>query len=508
MMEEEQLEEMARTSLPEAAAQAAKRQSAWLRRIFSFPVMCMVLFVAVIFGYAPRGITIGESDIWWHLLNARALLQYHSLSRVDTHTFTVNGMPWMSFEWLSEIPFFLAFKHAGLQGMVALYATVMLLIIAGVYYRSWRAGADCKDAAVATLGAICIGCVSLCPRPLLFGWLCLTALLLVLDEFRRTSRLLWLLPPLFLVWINLHGSWIYGMMVLFLTIGAGLFQGEWGQVTATRWSSSQLRQLFLVAAASIAALFVNPFGYKLVMYPFDFVLHQQAVMRGSQYWLPVDFSTWNGKLALALIFAIVAAALFSARRWRLDEVLLVALALWSGLSHMRFLDFAAITIVPILAPRLKLFPPYEAEIDKPWLNAAIIVAVMACIILIFPTEQTLQAQLDREYPKAALEFMQRRGLTGRVFNSVEFGGYMEWNAPELRPFLDGRGDIFVYSGVLDDYTKAVNLQNPGQILNKYGIEYVLLERNWPLAYLLASSSEWHIIYHDNVATLFARNQPS
>jgi hypothetical protein len=504
MMQKEQLDEITKASAPAAGSQVAKPQIAWPRRVFAFPVMCMFLFIAVIFGYAPRGITIGESDIWWHLLNARNLLQHHSLSRIDTRAFTVAGSPWMSFEWLSEIPFYLAFRHAGLQGIVVLYATIMVLIIAGVYYRSWRAGADCKDAAVATLGAICIGCVSLCPRPLLFGWLCLTALLLVLDEFRRTGRCLWLLAPLFLLWINLHGSWIYGMAVLFLTITAGLVEGEWSEVASIRWSKSQLRQLLLVSAASLAALFVNPFGYKLVMYPFDFLLRQQAVMHGSEYWLPVDFSTWNGKLALALIFAIVAAALFSPRRWRLDEVLLLALALWSGLSHMRFLDFAAIIIVPILAPRLKLFPPYEAEIDKPWLNATIIVVIVACIILLFPTEQTLQAQLEQEYPKAALEFMQHQQISGRVFNSVEFGGYMEWNTPALKPFIDGRGDIFIHNGIFADYTKATMLQNPQAVLDKYNIDYVLVERSWPLGYVLQHSPNWRLIYSDKVAVVLER----
>ncbi len=504
-MQEEQLEEPTSTSAPVAALQVAEGKVSWLRTVFSFPVMCMFLFAAVIFGYAPRGISIGESDIWWHLLNARNLLQNHSLSRIDTHTFTVAGSPWMSFEWLSEVPFYLVFQRAGLQGIVVVYATALLLIITGVYYRSWRAGADCKDAAVATLGAICIGCVSLCPRPVLFGWLCLTGVLLVLDHFRRTGRGLWLLPPLFLLWINLHGSWIYGIVILLLTIASGLIAGEWGAVTSTRWSASQLTKLSLALLASIAALFVNPFGYRLVLYPFDFLFRQQAVMQGSQYWLPVDFNTWNGKLALAMIFAVLAAALFSSRHWRLDEVLLVAFALWSGLMHMRFLDFAAIIIVPILAPSLKLFPPYEAEIDKPWLNAAIMAGVVAAIVFFFPSEATLQAQMAHEYPKAALEYMQRNQINGKVFNSVEFGGYMEWNAPAVKPFIDGRGDIFVYNGVFDDYTRAVTLRNSRDVLDKYQVNYVLLERHWPLADYLASASGWRMIYSDDVAVLFARD---
>ncbi len=471
-------------------------------KLFSFPVMCAFLLAAVIFAYAPRGISIGESDIWWHLLNAQNLLQHHSLSRIDTHTFTVAGSPWISFEWLSEVPFFLAFRTAGLREMVVLYSVVMVLIFAAVYYRSCRAGADCKDAAVATLGGVCIGTVSLAPRTLLFGWLCLTGLLLILDRFRRTGTGLWLLPPLFALWINLHGSWVYGIAVLALTVIGGLLAGEWGRVTAHRWRPADLKKLLLAFAASIVALFVNPFGYKLVWYPFDFLLRQRAIMRGSVYWLPVDFSSWNGKLAMGLIFVVLAVALFSSSRWRLDEVLLMGFALWSGLMHMRFLDFAAIIIVPILAPHLKLFPPYEPELDKPWLNAAIMAAVVAAVIYFFPSAASLQRQLDREYPTAALDFMRQHHLQGRIFNSVEFGGYMEWNVPELKPFIDGRGDIFVYNGTLDDYEAAVDIKEPFQVLDKYRIDYVFLERTWPLAYLLEHSPGWRLIYSDKVAVLF------
>ncbi len=471
-------------------------------KIFSFPAMCMSLLALVIFSYAPQGISIGEGDIWWHLLDAQYCVQHHSFPQVDTYSLTGAGSHWIDYEWISEILFYKAFTTARWQGILVLYSLVMVLIFAGVYYRSCRAGADCKDAAVATLGGICFGAVSLAPRMLLFGWLCLTGLLLVLDRFRRTGKGIWLLPPLFLVWVNLHGSWIYGFIVLFLTIGSGLIQGKWGMVVAERWSATDLRKLLLTLAASLAAIFVNPFGYKLVLIPFDFVFRSQVITQTVQYWLSVDFSTWNGKLAMGLIFCLLAAALFSRRPWRLDEILLVAFALWSGLSHVRLLDFAAIIIVPIVAPHLKLFPPYEPNRDKPGLNAVLIAAVVAAIIFSFPTESTLQRQIDDQYPRAALEFMQHHNMNGRIFNSAEFGGYMEWTRPQMKPFVD------IYNGAFDDYAKLLLMRQPLDVLDKYSIDYVLLRRGWPLAYLLRHSTVWRLIYSDQITDLFERVPPT
>ena len=470
--------------------------------IFSFPVMCMFLLAAVIFGFSVK--QIADPDIWWHLRNADYLFQYHSLPSVDTFSFTAAGSPWMNFEWLSEVPFFLAFKAMGLRGVLLVYFAILVLIYTGVYYRSCRAGADCKDATVVTLLAIFLGAVSIGPRTLLFGWLCMVGLLLVLDRFRRTGKGLWLLPPIFALWINFHGSWVFGLVVLAITVASGLVEGEWGLVVATRWSPLELNKLLWASGASVAALFVNPFGYKLVLYPFDFLFRQQGVMQHIEEWRPVDFSAGDGKLALIMILALLASAWFSRRRWRLDEALLTGFALWAALSHVRFLFFAGIILAPILAPRLKLFPPYERELDKPWLNAGIMAATIGALIFFFPSATLLQQKVDEKYPLAALGFMQQHHLNGRTFNEYLWGGYMEWTVPELKPFIDGRADIFTYNGILDDHAKVMGMDKPLETLDQYRIDYALLQPNKPLVYLLEHSPTWHSIYTDNVAVLFER----
>jgi hypothetical protein len=289
-----------------------------------------------------------------------------------------------------------------------------------------------------------------------------------------------------------------------LTIVSGLVEGEWGLVVARRWTAGELKKLILAFAGSLAALFVNPYGYKLVIYPYQLLLRQQGVMQYIEEWQPVNFSTGNGKLGLVVIFALLAAALFSRRRWRLDEVLLTAFALWAALSHVRFLFFAGIIVVPILAPRLELFTPYERELDKPWLNAIIMAAIVGAMIFFIPSEAELQQRVDEEYPRAALEFIQQQHLNGRIFNQYKWGGYMEWHAPEVKTFVDGRADIFVYNGVFEDFLRATALEHSLEILDKCKIDYVFVEPNQPLVYLLNHSSTWHPIYTDKVAVLFER----
>ena len=85
-------------------------------------------------------------------------------------------------------------------------------------------------------------------------------------------------------------------------------------------------------------------------------------------------------------------------------------------------------------------------------------------------------------------------------------GVGTWNGtrPEFKPFIDGRGDIFMYNGIFEDHVSAMRIKQPFEILDKYKIDYVFLPPEQPLSYLLEHSAAWHSIYNDKVAVLFER----
>jgi hypothetical protein len=82
---------------------------------------------------------------------------------------------------------------------------------------------------------------------------------------------------------------------------------------------------------------------------------------------------------------------------------------------------------------------------------------------------------------------------------------MEWNTPELKPFIDGRVDVFIHQGVFNDFVKATAIEESLDILNRYRIDYALLKPNQPLTYLLEHSPGWHLIYFDKVAVVLERS---
>jgi len=91
-----------------------------------------------------------------------------------------------------------------------------------------------------------------------------------------------------------------------------------------------------------------------------------------------------------------------------------------------------------------------------------------------------------------------------MFNQYEWGGYLEWNLPQARTFIDSRTDIFEYRGVLKDYFKISTFNKSQELLDSYHIAYVLYPAGTPLAYFLSYSSQWECIYQDNQAVIYRR----
>ena len=131
----------------------------------------------------------------------------------------------------------------------------------------------------------------------------------------------------------------------------------WGHVYATRWSGQQLRKLLIAAGASVVALFINPFGYRLVFYPFELCSERSPGLVNIQEFASVDFHTPWGKVAMILILGTLLIAVFSRERWRLDEVGFIMLALYYSLTYIRFMFLAGILAPPIFAKRVKADDP-------------------------------------------------------------------------------------------------------------------------------------------------------
>ncbi len=478
-----------------------------LRRIFRFHVALGAFLVLWIYMLAGR--EVGDPDIWWHLWNARYLLTTGHLPNVDMLSYTAQGHAWLNHEWLGEIPYYLVWRAAGLQGILVLSIALVEVILLGLFYLATKESGNVKSAALACWLAGLLAVVSFGPRTILFGYVLMLALLLLLRRYRVEGRApLWALPLLFCVWANTHGSWLLGLIVYGLFVASGLVEGTWGNVVARKWSPQQLKGLIAAGGASVVALFLNPYGYRLVYYPFDLAFRQKLNVQNVEEWASVNFHVTRGKVVLALLAVLALGILMRQIRWTLQEVALGAFALYLGLTYIRFLFLLAIIITPMVAKLLDFLPPYEPEIDKPVANAVVCAAVLFILVARFPTRAQLAGAVAEKFPTDALTFVKAHPLQGHVFNEYIWGGYIAWNAPEVKTFIDSRTDIFEYVGAFKDYLDTINIRNPLAVFRKYDVRYVMMSSKSAVAYLLENTGGWKMIYSDNVTKIFERNDAS
>ena len=379
---------------------------------------------------------------------------------------------------------------------------------AGVRFLALREKA--VDPLAAAVVAICGGLLAMVgftPRPQIFGWLCFVGIFAILLRFREDRKTsLWPIPLLFCLWINCHGSWSLGLATFAIVLGAGLIKKDVGSLTCAAWQGAELRQLSLSLGLSVAALFVNPFGWRLVLYPFDLAFWQKLNIGMISEWASVDFNDARGIYVTVALAAVLALALVPRRSWRIDDALLVAFALFCGLKHIRLLVFTGIVLPPLIAPQIGRLSSYDPKHERYVLNGVIVSAVLGMLVFAFPSNRALQAQMDGFFPSNAINYIRAHHLQGKLFNEYEWGGYLEWQAPELKVFVDSRADIFEHNGVLRDYVGMVNVYGSRELLDHYRIETVLFSTDSPLAYFLSTSAQWECVYKDKQAIVYRRVQ--
>jgi hypothetical protein len=476
-----------------------------LRRVCSFPALLSVAFIVL--AVLTVRARISDPDMWWHLKTGQIIWTTHTIPTTDTFSYTTNHHAYVPHEWLSQLLIYGAYRMGGYPGlMLWLCFFTSALLISGYILCSLYSG----NSKVAFMGAMTIwlfATIGLAIRPHIIGYLLLVFELLVLHLGRaRNPRWFLALPLLFAIWVNCHGSFLLGLILAGTFLFSSFFEFHAGLLVAERWDLLSQLLLGLALLLSIAALFLNPIGVKQVLYPVDTMLHLPMNLTLVQEWRPLQLNTERG-VAWLIILACIG-LLVIVRRVELlwHELLVLALAVWLSASHERMLFVFGILAAPILSRLLaSSWEGYNPEQDLPWANAALIAASLLFVFWMFPSRQKLLTQVNQQNPVKAVEFIRSRHLSGPILNDYGYGGYLIWAAPEYPVFIDGRGDVFEWTGVFQDYEQWFSLQSdPRQLLNKYGVSLCLISRESPMNHVLPLLHEWKLVYSDETSVIYVR----
>lgn len=487
---------------PQAASQNTleKASQSLFARIFSRHIFYLAILAAlpIAFGEGLNASLnlLRDPDIWWHLADARLLMGTGHFIHTEPYSFSVAGQPWINPEWLAELPYWFGHQSLGLRGI---YLVTWLAICANVLLLYWR-GFRLTRSADAAFWSAGIGfvlmAVNVGPRTIALGYAALSIEMLILESAHRRRGLLWLLPPLFCVWVNLHGTWLIGMSLLVLYAIAGCLRVRMGAIEQDALERGQRRRLLAVLVACGLALFVNPYGWRLVWNPIDMMLNQKLNIANVAEWKPLNVSTLEGLVLVLAVVLMVLANLKRSRRWSVFELAVVLFGCYAAVDHVRFLYLAGVLIGPALAMDIaRSFSPEPNQKTIPAMNALIAAAALAFIAFRFPSEQKLQTKLKGEFPLQEIRAIQPQW---RTFDWDYFGGMMAF---ESRPsFIDSRVDTFEHHGVFRNYLAAMNLNDALEVLDHYNIDHALLAEGQPLTYLLRHTPGWTVQMREETDT--------
>ena len=480
-----------------------------LRRILSFPVMLAgLLAMLAVLTVRER---FDDPDMWWHLKTGEVIWTTHTIPTTDLFSYTTNHHAWIPHEWLSEVSIYGAYRLGGYAGLMLWLCFFTAALLIGGYILCSLYSGNSKTALLGALTIWLFGTIGFAIRPQMIGYLLLIVELLLL-HFGQTRDRRWFfgLPPLFAIWINCHGSFFFGLALAGLFLFSSYFNFQSGLLVATSWDSPRRRTLALALILSVAALFVNPVGVNLVLYPLNTMVASAKGFSPIQEWQPLQFSDGRSLAFLGVLGGIFLLAIVRRTELLWRELLVLAVGAWLAASHVRMLFVFGILTAPILSRLIATsWDGYDAERDRPLPNAVFIAGSLLVAFLAFPNHQNLEAQVEQHSPVKAVEYIKVHQLSGPMLNEWVFGGYLMWAAPEHPVFIDGRGDIFGWSGVYSQFANWAQLQtDPNTLLDKYGIGFCILSRDSHLVVVLSLLPGWEKVYSDNVAVIFARSAPS
>jgi hypothetical protein len=478
----------------------------------------MFVGAILLIALAPSVQAITDPDFFWHLKVGQWIIDHGAIPHSDLFTFTVADHAFVAHEWLSEVIMAALTGAFGLTGPSLFFGVVTWLGFLALV-RTPRASFLMAGLALA-LG-MAAGMPIWGPRTQMITFALVAGLLLVLRRYRETGDVRWLypLPPVFVIWVNLHAGFTVGLLFLFTYLLGELLYARFAADDAFR---PRLRPLALVAVLCTAAVAINPNFVGIYAYAVQtqFSSEQQKLIIE---WFSPNFHDNNVRPFELMLLLTVVVLIVTPRRPRVTDLLLVLGVIVLSLQSVRHIALFVAVVTPVLAEQVQAIvdghrqrlPPFRlprTTLAIGLLNLAVLLLVGTVISARFAipgaTAGFRNEMVTKGAPVAALDFVEADPPPGHVFNQYGWGGYFVYRLwPRVQPFVYGdaavMGDPFLH-----EYDDVRSIRtNYRAVLDKYGVTWILYPTDDPLLLVMEQSPDWTVVHRDDVATILVRRTP-
>jgi hypothetical protein len=523
---------------PEIRSDESLTTPAWFR--FLVPSVQDLLFIALLLAMGAGAMVprlLRDAGTGWHIRNGELILQTRQITRTDPFSAQMHAPTWYAWEWLYDAGIAAVHKKAGLNGVVWITAIVVAATFFLTLRFTLRRGASLPIALVLTMLAFSTAAIHLFARPHVVGWLFTVVWFEALDAGERGAlrgNRIFLLPPLMLLWANVHGGFPIGIVlcVVFLVGGAIAWrkQSDERRIRTGKW----LSRLAAATGLSLLATFINPYGYKLHVHIYEYLSDRFLMDHIEEFGSPNFHGVAQQCFVILLLITFVAMAA-AARKVRISHLLVLVFAAYSGLYASRNLPISALLIVLIIAPILsqevdeagkspsvlgRIFRKYSAFAERMlrmenaarghvWPIAIVVVGIVACLQGgRVGSRQLMNARFDdQRFPAAAVDFIQQHGIHDPIFTPDYWGGYLIYRLyPQNRVFIDDRHD-FYGDPYLKQYLRVIHvIPGWGDVLAQENVRWILVPPDSSLANILPLKPQWRVVFEDERGRLFERQE--
>lgn len=482
-------------------------------------VSFIIVLTASVFSVAI--IPINSADFWWHLKTGEYILQTHELPEQDPFTYTslsddpeYPGRPNLILKgyWLSQLLFAVIVNAFGLEGIIIfrglLFVSIAICIICFIRL--------CSNSQASLIPLILFAlatkvAVEDSDRPQMFIFLFSFVAVLICEWAlrKRNNLLLYLNIPLMLIASNMHPGYIVGIVYLIIYVACSRFEER---------LKPARRSLVISSFLAVLITYLNPnhwnvMGVLSAFYKEGGIMTATIMEHRSPFIILPHITSDPGWLAYWMLIVLSLPAvlfLFVKKRYTWGILLLgvTGASLWS----MRYIYF----FVPLSTVFITLFMQ-EVVFSKIKFTRIIEPALLTALVLFLIAKPLHENNIglksvlyDMTFPVSAADFMARENLPQPVFNSFEYGGYLEWKLwPKYKMFIDTRELI---SSVYYRYLEIMDYTPRGRdYLEEYRVALVITPAIYPLSGKmiplvrgLFHDPKWSVIYLDGQSIMFAR----
>jgi len=478
-----------------------------MQRFLKPLTFALILLFFLIFTSMP----LWDPDFWWHINTGRYIVENRALPDEDPFSFTTPEGHTLRKEvllrryWLSQIILYLVYRIGGVSGVILLRSLVLTITLLLIYHLLRNADPYLRLLSIALTGGVLIYFTGERPQTLTFPLVII--MFILLEDYRlHRSRKIFLLPLVTLLWSNLHGSVLFAMGIITIY----LFAISLESFTKRPGNRRVLYSFVAVCGFSLITSLLAPVGIiKQIISFYHFrtsLLHRSTVEFISPLKAAIDYGKYFSYYWVSL-FIVVCLLILKSRRLSLSTIMITISTIGLGLIGARYMVFF------ILSTPLLFNQPYPTKRSGLLRYPALIISAVVMTTLSITYLSPFNFTIRSTYPVEAVKRFKDTGGS-RIFTYLEWGGFVAYNIPDSRVFIDGRTldeDVFVQYNTVLEGTEFRGQKEWQWILNHFNVDMVILPWRDPLTGMplgiierLLKSAEWKMVYFNENEAVFRK----